>query len=198
MTALVNTETGEITESPTEDEVRASIRRVIAHAESIWDEWAWQVENQTWTVLGYLSWDEMRKDEYAALENISAPRAERPALVARFRGAGLTQVQTAATLGIAAKTVQRIEPGEMRGQRGPSKTGHTSSFSEDVVDAELVDDDEPTHEDGSTTWSHRVQTVSAECPIETLTDAQVEHLLGAATFLRHYCQGVLITRKAQQ
>lgn len=105
--SIVNTETGEILERPTEAAVRESVRRVIEHAESIWDEWAWQVENQTWLVLGYTSWDEMRNGEYASLTSITAPRAERPELVSRFRKAGLTQIETAETLGLSRRTVQQ-------------------------------------------------------------------------------------------
>lgn len=101
---LVNKETGELVEI-TEAEVDASIARVVQHAESIWDEWAWQVENQTWLIKGYASWDEMRRGEYGALTSVSAPRAERPELVARFRSAGLTQKETADTLGVSQKTV---------------------------------------------------------------------------------------------
>lgn len=137
MTALVNTETGEII---SEDQVRASVRRVIDHAESIWDEWAWQVENRTWTVLGYANWDEMRRGEYGALTSVSAPRAERPELISRFRGAGLTQKQTADTLGVSRDTVKRhdeptYQPREPKGANAP--------FAEDIVDAEIVEDDEP-------------------------------------------------------
>lgn len=140
---VVNFHTGEIVDI-TEVEVRASVRRVIDHAESIWDEWAWQVENKTWTILGYGSWDEMRRGEYGALTSVAAPRAERPELVARFRGAGLTQKETASTLGITERTVQRndVTPGS----RGPSRNTTNDVFPEggdDIVDAELVDDEPP-------------------------------------------------------
>lgn len=127
---------------PSEAEVRASVRRVIDHAESIWDEWAWQVENQTWDVLGYAGWDEMRRGEYGALTSITAPRAERPELVSRFRNAGLTQQQTAATLGIGQATVARHDEPTYK----PRETNiHMDIQAEpgDIVDAELVEDDMP-------------------------------------------------------
>lgn len=104
--SIVNTETGEII---TTDDVRQSVRRVIEHAESIWDEWAWQVENKTWGILGYSSWDEMRTGEYASLSSITAPRAERPELISRFRKAGLTQAEAAETLGVSRRTVQQYD-----------------------------------------------------------------------------------------
>lgn len=49
---------------------------------------------------------------------------------------------------------------------------------------------------GVTTWSRRVQNVSAKCPMDDLTTDEVEELLGAATFLRDYCKGELIRRKS--
>lgn len=135
--SAVDYRTGEIVSAPTEDEVRASIQRVHAHVESIWDEWAWQVENQTWLILGYPSWDEMRAAVYASLTNVSAPRAERPELVARFRGAGLTQQQTAATLGVTTRTVKSDEHPEWKeGKNFPSEP-------EDIVDAEVIEAEPP-------------------------------------------------------
>lgn len=135
---IISREAREIFES----DVRDSIQCVINHAESIWDEWAWQVENKTWTVLGYADWDEMRRGEYGSLTSVSAPRAERPELISRFRGAGLTQKQTADTLGVSERTVKRDDPTE--GARGPAK-GTFVPFqpADDIVDAELVEDDEP-------------------------------------------------------
>lgn len=119
----------------TVDEVDASIARVIASAESIWDEWAWQVENKTWLVGNrWSSWEEMRHAAYGSLTSISAPRAERPELVARFRRAGLTQQQTADTLGVERRTVQRHD--------APTYSKATNVASDEVVDAEFVDDDE--------------------------------------------------------
>lgn len=83
----------------------------------------------------------MRRSVYSSFTAITAPRQDRPELVARFRRAGLTQKQTAETLGIGQKTVQREEPEGLRGQRGPSKTGQMSSFGGDVIEAEIVDEE---------------------------------------------------------
>jgi hypothetical protein len=49
---------------------------------------------------------------------------------------------------------------------------------------------------GINKWSRRVQAVSANCPMSELTDDEVNEILGAATFLRNYCLGELIRRKA--
>jgi hypothetical protein len=110
----------------TEEHVRASIARVVAHAESIWDEWAWQVENKTWLILGYESWDAMRSQEYGALASVTAPRASRPELVARFRNAGLTQAQTAETLGVDQATVSRHDHRDNTGVGRPVMQTHKS------------------------------------------------------------------------
>ena len=138
---LVNTATGEVVGSITEADVDASIDRVRRHAESIWDEWAWQVENRTWLIKGYSSWDEMRREVYGGLTNVTAPRAERPELVSRFRQAGLTQRETAETLGVGLRTVERVaEPVYAPREVKPPLGG---SGSVDVIEAELVDDDPP-------------------------------------------------------
>lgn len=138
---LVNTATGELQERITVEDVDASIDRVRRHAESIWDEWAWQVENRTWEIKGYASWDEMRREVYGGLTNVTAPRAERPELVSRFRAAGLTQKETASTLGVTVKTVQREDEPTYR-PRGEAK--ETNVAFEDVIDAEIVEDEPPT------------------------------------------------------
>lgn len=131
---LVNTATGELHERITVADVDASIDRVRRHAESIWDEWAWQVENRTWLVKGYASWDEMRRVEYTTLDGVTAPRAERPELIARFRQAGLTQTETANTLGVSRRTIQNHDE--------PTYEKRNSALSEDdVIDAEIVDDE---------------------------------------------------------
>jgi hypothetical protein len=137
---LVNTATGELVESITEADVDASIERVRRHAESIWDEWAWQVENRTWLIKGYSTWDEMRAAEYTGLDGVTAPRAERPELIARFRRAGLTQRETAITLGVSLMTARRNDP-----DPAPSVQKNTH---EEVVVAELVEDDAPAPQPG--------------------------------------------------
>ena len=134
--------TGELIDAITETEVRASVQRVISHAESIWDEWAWQVENRTWEVLGYASWDEMRRGEYGSLTSVTAPRAERPELVSRFRRAGLTQRQTADTLGVNQATVSRHDRTDNSGIGRP-RDMQTHNSDGEIVDAEIVEDATP-------------------------------------------------------
>lgn len=129
----------DMTSNITVAEVDASINRVIQHAESIWDEWAWQVENRTWEIKGYGSWDEMRRAEYGSLTSVTAPRAERPELVARFRSAGLTQRETADTLGVSRETVQRNDSPTYT-PREPKAAN--DAFEPDVIDAEIVEDDD--------------------------------------------------------
>lgn len=140
---VVNAATGEIADSITVADVDASIARVIRSAESIWDEWAWQVENEVWKIGNrFGSWDEMRRSVYGGLTNVTAPRAERPELVSRFRAAGLTQVETAATLGVSRRTVQEYsEP--VYEKRSSALSSNPAA--EEVIDAEIVDD-EPTAE----------------------------------------------------
>lgn len=137
---LVNMATGELAESITEADVDASIERVRRHAESIWDEWAWQVENKTWLVKGFDSWDEMRREVYGGLTNVTAPRAERPELISRFRTAGLTQTETATTLGVSRPTVARHDEPTYQ-PRESNVSNDTFTAGEEVVDAEIVEDE---------------------------------------------------------
>lgn len=58
---------------------------------------------------------------------------------------------------------------------------------------EPTEPEAPSH--GVTKWSHTVQQVSAEVPMDDLTDEEVEWLGGAAQFLYHYTVGELTVRR---
>lgn len=88
----------------TADEVRASVVTAQTHLEKAAEQVVWQLRNRTWTVLGYADWEEMRDAEYGGAA-IIVPRADRPELVARLRSEGLSQRETAATLGVSLGTV---------------------------------------------------------------------------------------------
>lgn len=87
--------------------------------------------------MGFALWDEMRRSVYSSLPAITAPRQDRPELVARFRRAGLTQTETARTLGVGQATVARLdEPTYKR------KSNIQMDIQEpDVVDAEIVEEE---------------------------------------------------------
>lgn len=199
---LVNQATGEVAEVITLDDVDASIDRVRHHAESIWDEWAWQVENRTWEIGDrWRSWDEMRRKVYGGMANVTAPRAERPELVSRFRAAGLTQKETAATLGIGKATVERHDT--VPGARGPARNSSNEEFplTEDVIDAELVEDDpEPlpvsaSERGGGTVWSRQIQSISASIDMDALTNEELLELRGAVEYLHNYTKGAIVLRE---
>lgn len=86
-------------------DVRDSIRIARSHGERFFAEIVWQVEHETWKILGYRSWDEMRDAEYADM-GVVAPRSDRPELQARLRK-HLTQEETAETLGVSQRTIER-------------------------------------------------------------------------------------------
>lgn len=190
-------------------DVDASIARVIDHAESIWDEWAWQVENETWTLKGFADWDEMRREVYGGLTAITAPRKERPELIARFRRAGLTQHETAATLGVSRPTVARHDEPTYE-PRGANVSNDTFAPESEVIEAELIEDappapdvwrvtaadwGEPVERSGVTDWSRSVQDISARLPIEDLADDELAELLGAVEFLHNYIKGETTLRQ---
>lgn len=76
---------------------------------------------------------------HRGLTSITAPPKERPELVARFRSAGLTQRETAETLGVTVKTVQRDDKPTCK-PREPKET-NVAFGDADVVEAELVEED---------------------------------------------------------
>lgn len=88
-------------------DVRESIAVARSHGEKFFEQIVWQVEREAWKILGYSSWDEMRRVEYADM-GVVAPRAEQPELVARLRVRGLTQQQIGDTIGVSKPTVHRI------------------------------------------------------------------------------------------
>lgn len=88
-------------------EVRESIAIARSHGEKFFEQIVWQVENQVWTILGYVSWDAMREAEYSDM-GVVAPRADRPELVSRLRSSGLKQKSIADTLGIGQQTVSDV------------------------------------------------------------------------------------------
>lgn len=79
----------------------------------------------------------MRRGVYGGFTAIAAPRQDRPELVARFRRAGLTQRETAETLGVNVRTVIRVD--EPTYTPRDSKVTNVTSDA-DVIDAEIVED----------------------------------------------------------
>lgn len=112
--------------------VRASIRRARQSLEKAAEEIVWQIEMEAWRTLGYSSWSSMREAEYGGAA-FMVPSKNRPELVARIRAAGLTQKEVAATAGVSVPTVKRDEHPEWRGSNDPS--------DDDIIDAEIVEDD---------------------------------------------------------
>lgn len=94
----------------TPDDVRESIRRARWSLEQAAKEIVWQVEREAWVTLGYKSWNEMREAEYGGIA-VMVPKASRGLLVSQLRDAGLTQKETAATIGVDERTVKRDEKG---------------------------------------------------------------------------------------
>lgn len=132
-------------------DVRASIARARRSLERAAEEIVWQIEMEAWRTLGYSSWGAMREAEYGGAA-FMVPSKSRPELVARIRAKGLTQQEIADTAGVSRPTVASdlasmpnpdIEVTNSRGQQRPAT--YTRTERDDVIDAELVEDDEPVH-----------------------------------------------------
>lgn len=136
-------------------DVRASIRRARQSLGKAADEIVWQIEMEAWRTLGYSSWTAMREAEYGDAA-FMVPSRQRPELVARMRAKGLTQQEIAATAGVNRETVANdirsmsesgieVPPAitNSRGQQRPAT--YTRAEPEDVIDAEVIEDDGPIH-----------------------------------------------------
>ena len=141
----------------TQADVRASIRRARKSLEDAAAEIVWQIEMEAWRTLGYSSWTAMREAEYGGAA-FMVPSKSRPEIVARLRAKGLTQQEIADTAGVSQRTVSgdlnsnfANEPQSVtnsRGQQRPATYARTER--DDVVDAEIVEDDKPIHVDTQT------------------------------------------------
>lgn len=137
-------------------DVQASIRRAKKSLEAAASEIVWQIEMEAWRTLGYSSWGAMREAEYGGAA-FMVPSKSRPEIVARIRASGLTQQEIADTAGVGVGTVNRDLAASdfpngnsdspvtnSRGQQRPATYTRTDS-DDDVIDAEIVEDDEPDH-----------------------------------------------------
>lgn len=106
--------------TPSITAVRESVATAQTHLERAAEQVVWQIEHQVWTVLGYASWDEMRRAEYGGAAVI-VPRADRPELVSRLRSEGLSQQQIGNTIGVTDTTVRRdLGNQQMSDTEGPA------------------------------------------------------------------------------
>lgn len=121
----------------TPDDVRASIRRARKSLIDAANEVVWQIEMEAWRTLGYPSWTAMREAEYGGVA-FMVPSKDRPELIARIRAKGITQREAAATTGVTEQTIYNDE----RKARDPKYLGRHQAEG-DVIDADVIEDDEP-------------------------------------------------------
>jgi transcriptional regulator with XRE-family HTH domain len=132
--------------------VRASISRARRSLEKAAEEIIWQIEREAWRTLGYSSWTAMREAEYGGAA-FMVPSKNRPELIARIRAAGLTQREIAATAGVSQQQVSndlRVNTtfgnehrSVITNSRGQQRPASYSRAEPEVVDAEIVEEDEP-------------------------------------------------------
>ena len=152
----------------TPDDVRASIRRAKKSLVDAANEVVWQIEMEAWRTLGYPSWTAMREAEYGGVA-FMVPSKDRPELVARIRAKGITQREAAATTGVTEQTIYNDE----RKARDPKYLGRHQAEG-DVIDAEVIEDDEP-----------QVDTKTGEVSADYVTDqADLDTALADAGFER--------------
>lgn len=129
--------------------VRKSIKKAIKHLDQAAEQIIWQIEREAWVTLGYRSWNEMREAEYGGIA-FMVPGKQRPEIVARIkaievgrtvRGKAkhLTDQEIADTLGVSRSRVQN----DLNGNNKKSSSGQFVDTHEDIIDAEIIEEDEP-------------------------------------------------------
>ena len=156
--------------------VRASINKARRSLEVAASEIVWQIEMEAWRTLGYQSWSAMREAEYGGAA-FMVPSKSRPEIVARIRTAGLTQRETAETVGVTEQTIYNDE----RKDRDPKYLGR-SEPDDDVIDAEVIED-EPVNPDLDIINDVRLylRHLSSSPKIASLTPAGKQHIIDALT-----------------
>lgn len=129
-------------------DVRASVGRAKRSLERAAEEIIWQIEMEAWRTLGYPSWGAMREAEYGGAA-FMVPSRSRPEIVARIkaievgrtaRGGSkhLTDQEIADTAGVSRDTVQS----DLHPDDKVSDSLQNVDPVDDVIDAEIVDDEE--------------------------------------------------------
>ena len=129
-------------------DVRASVRRAKKSLEDAAAEIVWQIEREAWRTLGYSSWTAMREAEYGGAA-FMVPSKSRPEIVARIKEIEvgrtargnpkhLTDQEIAETVGASRDTIVN----DLHDYKMP-KTRQNVDPDDDIIDAEIVEDDEP-------------------------------------------------------
>lgn len=130
-------------------DVRASVRRAKKSLEAAAAEIVWQIEREAWRTLGYPSWTAMREAEYGGAA-FMVPSKSRPEIVARIKEIEvgrtargnpkhLTDQEIAETVGVSRRQVQD----DLTGNNEKRSSAQNVTADDDIIDAEIVEDDEP-------------------------------------------------------
>ncbi|WP_281712266.1 hypothetical protein [Dermacoccus nishinomiyaensis] len=171
----------------TPNDVRESVRRARKSLVDAANEVVWQIEMEAWRTLGYSSWTAMREAEYGGAA-FMVPSKSQPEIVKRIkaieigrtaRGGAkhLTNQEIADTTGLSERHVRRLLSGDKSGQMSDSVAS-----VDDVIDAEVVDDDEPsTLQPGDTIAEHKTTDPAATEPVAITTTCPTCHGTGKVT-----------------
>lgn len=129
---------------PTQEEARALTDRIKIAVEGTWQLIREAYTTRTWAVLGYDTWDAYCGAEFGHAR-LKLPREERQEVVASLRESGMSYPAISAATGMSVGTAHAAAqafkteslPPRTQGTDGKS---YASSASEEIVDAELVDE----------------------------------------------------------
>jgi biotin operon repressor len=152
----------ELSENVTREEVHASIQRTKSSLMEAAKQIVWQIQNKTWRVLGYATWDEMREAEYGGAA-VRLSTEERLKIVPELAREGLSQKVIGETLGVSQEQIGRdiralIEDGvdipntrkDSLGRERPSSYKKRKKSKEFEDESDEFEDSEESESNGET------------------------------------------------
>jgi hypothetical protein len=161
----------------TREEAEAMVDRVHNSVQTIIELVPKLYAGLAWHALGFDSWEALCAQRFGG---IRFPVSDRRAIVKALSDHEMTAPAISAAIGVPTETVRQ---------------DRTRSRSNSVTSVTV--NDHETERPGANRWSRQVQKISGTCPIDKLTDDELAELHGAATFLRDYCKGEQIRRRAR-
>lgn len=106
MTTALDTQTGEIIQTCSEERARDLTDKIRTSLGVAWELVKDAYRERAWAALGYGSWDEYVAEEFGS-HRVRLPREERREVVGSLRDAGMSVRAIAAATGASDQTVQR-------------------------------------------------------------------------------------------
>ena len=113
MTTALDTQTGEIIQTCSEERARDLTDKIRTSLGVAWELVKEAYQSRAWAALGYRSWDQYTAEEFGA-NRLRLPREERQEIVGSLRDAGMSVRAIAAATGSSYGTVQGALAGDQK------------------------------------------------------------------------------------